>query len=133
MDSKDSYPRPSSQVFDQSNKSSSESTETFLGFIESPPFVVTYLRPKSLFPLDRYIPDEEGSKEVLLQHERRFSDPQVPLVTENKSISSWKWILVFCGLSLGAFLAGKIQVFCYTVTSIHLQFSIDTTQDLMPP
>ncbi|KAF7917655.1 uncharacterized protein EAE98_010071 [Botrytis deweyae] len=106
MEFKHTHPRLSSRVFDESSKSSSESTETFLGFIESPPSVITFPRPNSIFPLDKYVPDEKGSRERLLQHERQFSDLQVPLVSESKTISTWKWILVFCGLSIGAFLAG---------------------------
>ncbi|KAF7906992.1 uncharacterized protein EAF01_004579 [Botrytis porri] len=106
MDFKNTHPRLLSRVSDESSKSSSESTETFLGFIESPPSVITFPRPNSTFPLDKFVPDEKGSREQLLQHERRFSDLQVPLVSENKTVSTWKWIPVFCGLSIGAFLAG---------------------------
>ncbi|TGO23232.1 hypothetical protein BPAE_0139g00090 [Botrytis paeoniae] len=106
MDFKDSHTRLLSRVFDESSKSSSESTETFLGLIESPPSVITFPRSNSIFPLEKYVPVEKGSREQLLQHERRFSDLQVPLVSESKTISTWKWIMVFCGLSIGAFLAG---------------------------
>ncbi|TGO14955.1 hypothetical protein BTUL_0046g00460 [Botrytis tulipae] len=106
MDFKDTHPRLSSGVFDESSKFSSESTESFLGLIESPPSVITFPRPNSIFPLEKYVPDEKGSREQLLQHGRRFSDLQVPLVSESKTISTWKWIIVFCGLSIGAFLAG---------------------------
>lgn len=109
MGFEDSHPRLSSRVFDESSKSSSVSTETFPSLVESPPFV-TFPRPNFMFPLDKYVPDEKSSREQLLQHERRFSDPRVPLVSEIKTISTWKWMLVFGGLSIGAFLAGKTHV-----------------------
>ncbi|ATZ47729.1 hypothetical protein BCIN_03g00390 [Botrytis cinerea B05.10] len=105
MDFKDSRPRLSSRMFDELSKSSSVSTETFPSLVESPPFV-TFPRPNFMFPLDKYVPDEESSREQLLQHERRSSGPRVPLVSESRTNSTWKWILVFGGLSIGAFLAG---------------------------
>ncbi|KAI9651261.1 hypothetical protein NHQ30_001299 [Ciborinia camelliae] len=106
MDFKDSQPSPPNTGLDRSSVSSSDSAETNVRFIESPPLVVTFPRLKSLYPLNKYRPDENGWKEELVLHETQFSDPQIPSTAGNKIISTWKWILVFCGLSLGAFLAG---------------------------
>lgn len=131
MDFKDSRPRLSSRVFDELSKSSSVSTETFPSLVESPPFV-TFPRPNFMFPLDKYVPDEESSREQLLQHERRSSGPRVPLVSESRTNSAWKWILVFGGLSIGAFLAGMIHIL-FKSRIIRCLFMVDTTQGSMPP